>query len=58
MIMARRKITKKYEGIKLYKSLGFKTHSKRSIYGHHFRNNKCLDCGLGYSEYKKRMGIK
>jgi hypothetical protein len=49
---------KKSEGMKLYQSMGWKTHSKRSTYGHHFRDDKCLDCGLKYSEFKRRMGIK
>ena len=30
---------------KMYRVLGWKTHSKRSRYGHYFIVGKCVDCG-------------
>ncbi len=41
------------EGFQAYKLLGWKRHGKRSLYGHHFRDGKCLDCGLSREEYDR-----
>lgn len=45
-------------GFKVYKLLGWKRHSRRSLYGHYFRNGQCLDCGLTEKELVKRMQAK
>ncbi len=45
-------------GFGIYKMMGWKRHNKCSLHGHYFRNNKCLDCGLTFEEYSKRVGLK
>jgi len=38
----------------IYKMLGWKRHSKRSLYGHYFVDGKCQDCGLTKAKFDKR----
>ena len=48
----------KVEKLEVYKLLGWKRHSKRSLWGHYFRDGTCVDCGLSEKEYMKKRGAK
>jgi len=39
----------------IYKMLGWKRHTKHSLYGHYFVNDKCIDCGLTKAKFSKRF---
>jgi len=38
----------------IHRLLGWKTHNRRSRYGHYFVAGKCQDCGLTFQQFAKR----
>lgn len=39
----------------VFKALGWKRHTKRSLYGHYFIDEKCIDCGLTKKEFSLKF---